>query len=140
MLTNESISAFAKDWYHKLDIHAPMVDLLPMLFDTELEMVFPEATVYGFAGFEGWFQRVVRTFFDEIHTVKECHSEINDDTASVKVVVKWEASFWNPPNDKSKRIVLDAFQTWELKELHGNIKIVKYIVDEIKYYDGSAQL
>ena len=30
-----------------------MVELLPMLADEELEMVFPEATVYGYAGFEG---------------------------------------------------------------------------------------
>jgi hypothetical protein len=63
MLTEELILAFAKEWYKKLDVHAPMVELLPMLADKELRMVFPEATVKGWSGFEGWFQRVIRSSY-----------------------------------------------------------------------------
>lgn len=55
MFTPESIQAFVADWYKKLDVHAPMVEVLPMLVDNGLEMVFPEVTIYGHAGFEGWF-------------------------------------------------------------------------------------
>jgi len=48
-----------------------LVELLPLLADADLEMVFPEATEKGHAGFEHWYERVIRIFFDEVHTVKE---------------------------------------------------------------------
>jgi len=141
MLTQQSIQTLAEAWYKKLDVHAPMVELLPLLADEELEMVFPEATVYGYAGFEGWFQRVIRIFFDEVHTVKLVSSEISGDTASVKVVVQWEASVWNAPEANSKRIMLDAYQTWEVKQLTDErIVITKYTVDKLQYAEGSASL
>jgi hypothetical protein len=140
MLTQQSISAFAENWYKLLDVHAPQVEFLPLLADKELEMVFPEATIRGHAGFEGWFQRVIRIFFDEVHTVKEANATIKGDEASVKVVVQWEASLWNAPEAYSKRIVCDAYQTWEMKIIGGKLVITKYVVDEIKYHEGSATL
>ena len=140
MLTQELVNEFAKVWYQKLDIHAPEVEFLPMLADEELEMVFPEATVKGWVGFEGWLQRVIRIFFDEVHTLKEVKTTINGDYADVKVVVQWEASVWNPPSAKSQRIVLDAYQTWVVKYEDGVVKITKYIVDTIKYHECSATL
>ncbi|MCE6990076.1 hypothetical protein [Dyadobacter sp. CY323] len=141
MLTQEAIKELALDWYAKLDVHVPMVEVLPLLADAELEMVFPEATVYGYAGFEGWFQRVIRIFFDEVHTVKSVESTINGDRATVKVVVQWEASVWNAPEAYSKRIKCDAFQTWEVKlNDAGKVVITKYIVDGLEYHEGSATL
>lgn len=140
MLNNESIEKLAKDWYRKLDVHAPMVELLPMLADKELQMVFPEVTITGWAGFEGWFQRVIRIFFDEVHTVKAVKPEITGDSAVVKVVVQWEASVWNAPEAMSKRIVCDAFQTWEVKLIDKKVVITKYIVDGLEYHEGSATL
>lgn len=141
MLTQESIEKLATDWYKKLDVHAPMVEVLPMLIDEGLEMVFPEATVYGHAGFEGWFQRVIRIFFDEVHTLKLVEPTINGDTAVVKIIVQWEASVWNAPEPYSKRIVLDAYQTWEVKAgENGRVLVTKYIVDDLKYHEGSATL
>jgi len=140
MLSQQSIKEFAENWYKLLDVHAPQVDFLPLLANKELEMVFPEATIYGHAGFEGWFQRVIRIFFDEVHTVKEVSPQIDGDSASVKVVVQWEASLWNAPEAYSKRIKCDAYQTWEMKIIAGKLVITKYIVDEIKYHDGSATL
>ncbi|GAA4465368.1 hypothetical protein GCM10023189_45890 [Nibrella saemangeumensis] len=142
LLTSEAIEQMAKDWYRKLDVHVPMVEILPMLADKELKMVFPEATVYGYAGFEGWYQRVIRIFFDEVHTVKFVESTINGDTANVKVVVQWEASVWNAPEPFSKRIKLDAYQTWEVAyspETNAPI-VTTYIVDDLKYHEGSATL
>ena len=141
MLTQQSIQSLAEAWYKKLDVHAPMVDLLPLLADGELEMVFPEATIYGHAGFEGWFQRVIRIFFDEVHTVKTVESNINGSSATVKVIVHWEASVWNSPEANSKRIMLDAYQTWEVKQLADErIVITKYTVDQLQYAEGSATL
>ncbi len=141
MLTTESIEQLAIDWYRKLDVHAPMVELLPMLADEELEMVFPEATVYGYAGFEGWFQRVIRIFFDEVHTVKKVEAQLNGEMATVAVVVQWEASVWNAPEAYSKRIKLDAYQTWDVRlGITGQPVITKYTVDKLVYHEGSATL
>ncbi len=140
MLNSDQITEFAKEWYKKLDVHAPMVEILPYIADEELEMVFPEATVFGWSGFESWYQRVIRIFFDEQHIVKECTSEISGNHAVVKVVVEWHASVWNPPAAKSERIKLNAFQTWEVKVVNEALKVTKYVVDDIKYLEGSAKL
>lgn len=141
MLTKEAIEELATVWYRKLDVHVPMVEVLPHLLDQGLEMVFPEATVYGWAGFEGWFQRVIRIFFDEVHTVKVVEPEITGNSAMVKVVVQWEASIWNAPEAYSKRIKCDAFQTWEVTlNALGEPVISKYIVDGLEYHEGSATL
>ena len=141
-MTSEEITAFAKDWYEKLDVHAPMVDILPMLSDEELTMVFPEATLNGLSEFENWYQGVIRIFFDEVHIVKKVDADISDDKAAVKVVVQWEASRWNPPARFSDRIKLDAYQTWEVEKSPktGKPVITKYVVDELRYHKDSAKL
>lgn len=141
MFTEESIKSLVANWYKKLDVHAPMVEVLPMLADEELEMVFPEVTIYKHAGFEGWFQRVIRIFFDEVHTVKLAEPVIIGNTATVKVIVQWEASVWNAPEAFSKRINADAYQTWEMMANEaGNPIITRYVVDGLKYHEGSATL
>jgi hypothetical protein len=141
-LTETEIASLAADWYKKLDVHAPLVEILPLLVDEGLEMIFPEATVKGLAGFEGWYERVIRIFFDEVHTVKLVSSEINGDSAKVHVVVDWAASVWNPPNAKSERIMLDADQTWLVRKLPttGKIVITSYTVNSLDYHPGSAKL
>lgn len=141
-LTADEIKEMATAWYQKLDVHAPMVEILPMLADEELEMVFPESTVTGWAGFEGWYQRVIRIFFDEVHTLKEVTSVIDGDQAEVKVVVQWEASMWDPPAANSARIKCDAFQRWIMKRspVTGKPMVVTYIVDGLEYHEGSATL
>ena len=141
-LTIKEVEQLASDWYLKLDVHAPMVELLPMLADDGLEMQFPEGTLRGHTEFEGWYQGVMRIFFDEVHELKEVNTKISGDQAKVKIVVKWEASVWKPPAANSERIVLDAYQTWVVKrspETHKPV-ILTYTVDELEYYDGSAQL
>lgn len=141
-LTEAEVNELAAEWYRKLDIHAPMVEILPLLADEELEMVFPEGPAYGYKGFEKWYQRVIRIFFDEVHTLKEVTLTRAGDTAEVKVVVQWEASMWNPPDAKSARINSDAYQRWVVKRLPetGKPIVVKYIVDKLEYREGSATL
>ena len=142
-LSEGEVKELAAEWYRKLDVHAPMVEILPLLADKELEMVFPEGPVYGYAGFEGWYQRVIRIFFDEVHTLKEVTlTSSSGDTVDVKVVVQWEASMWNPPAAKSLRINSDAYQRWVVKRSPetGKPIVVKYIVDDLKYHEGSATL
>ena len=141
-ISEAEVNELATEWYRKLDVHAPMVEILPILADKELEMVFPEATVHGYAGFEGWYQRVIRLFFDEVHTLKEVTLMPGEGAVEVKVVVQWEASVWNPPNAKSARINCDAYQRWFVKRSPATAQpiVVKYIVDKLEYHEGSATL
>lgn len=141
-LTAAEITDFAKDWYKRLDVHAPMVDILPLLAPEGLVMKFPETTAQGLADFESWYQRVIRVFFDEVHTVKEVSSVIHGDQAQVHVVVEWQASVWNPPQARSSRIVLDADQTWTVRRSSrtSGIEITNYTVNGLNYHEGSARL
>jgi hypothetical protein len=141
-LTENEIQEFAADWYRKLDVHAPLEEYIPLLAE-EVEMRFPEATVTGFEGFKGWYERVIEIFFDEIHTLKEVKlTSVNGENADVKVVVNWQASVWKPPAPKSERIVLDAYQTWVVKRSPKTQKpvISLYVVDSLDYAEGSAKL
>jgi hypothetical protein len=142
-LTESEIQGFAADWYHKLDIHAPLEEFIPLLAEDGLKMVFPEATVEGFAGFKGWYERVIGIFFDEVHTLKEVKAtSISNEKADVKVVVKWEASVWKPPAPKSERIILDAYQTWVMtRSSTTNQPVIQiYVVDSLDFAEGSATL
>lgn len=141
-LTESEIRDMAADWYRKLDVHAPLVEVLPFLAEDDLEMVFPESTLHGLAEFEGWFERVIRIFFDEVHKLKEVSVTFNGDTADVHVVVEWQASVWNPPAAYSARIMCDADQTWVVKRSPktGKAVIAKYVVNSLNYHEGSAKL
>ncbi|PJF27721.1 MAG: hypothetical protein CUN53_03005 [Phototrophicales bacterium] len=142
-LTQEEVSALVNDWYEKLDIHAPMVDILPLLSTGALYMKFPEQTMMSLAEFESWYQRVIRTFFDEVHTMQELNITISPDgqRADIKLVVYWEASVWTPPARFSKRLMMDAAQTWVVERApDGRAVITSYIVDELRPKPGSADL
>ncbi len=141
-LTQSEVNQLAVDWYRKLDVHAPLEEYIPFLAEEGLEMRFPEATVYGFDGFKGWYERVIGIFFDEVHTLKEVTVTPSGDKANVKVVVKWEASIWKPPAAKSERIITDAYQTWIVQRSPKtqNPVISIYIVDSLDYAEGSAKL
>jgi hypothetical protein len=141
-LTEAEVREFAEAWYRKLDVHEPLENYIPLLAE-EVEMIFPEATVKGFEGFKGWYERVITIFFDEVHNVKEVKLiSVSDAKADVKVVVKWEASVWKPPAPNSERIILDAYQTWVVKRSPETQKpvIATYIVDSLDYAEGSAKL
>jgi hypothetical protein len=142
LLTTKEIETLASTWYKKLDVHAPLVELLPLVASDGLEMVFPEATLRSLAEFESWYERVIRIFFDEVHTLKQVQSKITEDGAEVKVVVRWEASVWNPPAAASQRIKLDAYQTWfVVRDAETNKPVIaRYTVDELKYDKDSAKL
>ena len=141
-LSAAEIKEFAEAWYKKLDVHDPLEEYRALMTE-DVEFRFPEATVTGFEGYSGWYDKVINIFFDEVHTVKEATiTSSSGEEADIKVVVKWEASVWNPPEPTSKRIVLDAYQTWKVKRspATGKPAIAIYIVDELKYYPGSAEL
>lgn len=141
-ITDAELNAFAGDWYRKLDVHVPVGEILPLLADAELEMVFPEATERGHAGFTNWYERVIRIFFDEVHTVKETRITKPGDLTEAKVVVNWQAKVWNPPDAKSKWLGFDAYQTWQVRRApdDGRLQVVRYVVDELRPMPGSGSL
>jgi len=141
-LSESEVADLVKIWYKKLDVHAPLVDFLPLLGADGLEMTFPEATLHGLAEFEGWYERVIRIFFDEVHQLKEVKINLQGESAEVNLIVEWQASVWNPPAPKSQRIVLDADQSWVVKRSSqsGEPVIVKYVVNALNYHEGSAKL
>lgn len=138
----DAIEALARKWYAALDTHEPTATLVGMLDPSGLRMVFPEATLTGLDSFIGWYEGVIRIFFDEVHevqsvTVKAEHPDHTD----IEVVVRWEASRWNAPAPKSDRIRLLATQTWSVTfTADGTPRIATYSVDRLDYLPGSAKL
>lgn len=141
-LTQEEVSRLCIDWYRKLDVHAPIEQLLPLLADEGLEMFFPEGVSRGHAGFRAWYDRVTRLFFDEVHTMKDLQPiKPRGDQAEAQLVVNWQAHIWNPPDAKSKWLGFDAYQHWVVtRSLSGQPIILTYIVDELKPMPGSTAL
>ena len=143
-LTEAEVRKLADDWYRGLDEHVPMVDLLPMLVSEGLTQKWPEVTVTNLAGFEEWYQRVIRIFFDEVHTLKQFNTTISSDgsKADIKLIVYWEASTWNPGDRRSRRLMMDAYQTWEVvrSPQTGKAAIKTILVDKIEEKPGSASL
>lgn len=141
-ISEQEVRELVIRWYKLLDVHSPMVELLPMLAENGLEMKFPEATLHGMADFESWYQRVIRLFFDEVHSVKEVSVKTAGDRADVHIVVEWQASVWAPPAAKSERITLDADQDWVVKSsvTTGKPVIEQYVVNSLNYHEGSAKL
>lgn len=141
-ITEPEVNQLAAEWFHKLDVHAPVTDFLPMLAQKGLEMRFPEATLHGVTEFEKWYQGVTHFFFDEVHTLKSVDVKLASRQADVRVVVHWEASRWQPPAARSERIKLDAYQTWVVERSleTGKPVIVTYIVGSLEYQEGSPKL
>lgn len=114
-LTDEEIRALATEWFTGLNEHRPMVEMLSLLAEDGLRMVFPESTLTSLVEFESWYQGVIRLFFDQEHIIREIRSRIRDGEADVDITVIWKASQWVPPAATSTRTVMRAEQTWTIK-------------------------
>lgn len=141
--TEEEIRRLANEWYRKLDLHAPVEDVLPLLAEDGFEIRVPEGTFRGRDGFkrlyeEGW----IRHYFDEVHKLKQLRFTSTGDKAEVEVVVNWQARAWEPPASKSKQINMDAYQTWVVQRSRdsGQPVILTYIFDVSKPMPGSDSI
>ena len=139
-LTEAHVRKLVDDWYHALDVHVPFEEIVPFVASSGLEMYWPEGPTFGVDGFKGWYDRVTRTFFDEVHTMKDLVITPRGDEADVKLVVNWQARVWNPPDPKSKWLGMDARQTWVVRSEGGRAVIAKYVVDGLDLMEGSATL
>lgn len=138
-----AVQRFAKEWFQKLDAHALPEDYGPMLDGDDVEMHFPEGVFRGLSGFRRWYENALGLFFDEVHAVRQVEvSPGTGPTIEVKVVVHWEASTWKSPEARSRRIKLDAYQTWELVPATStnSLAIRRYVVERLQYDADSARL
>jgi hypothetical protein len=110
-LTESEVNQFVADWYRKLDVHAPIAEVLPRLVG-DIEMQLPETTLHGLDEFTAWYDGVIHTFFDEVHTLQTLQMTTTADRADVQLVVRWEASRWRAPAPTSERLAFDADQRW----------------------------
>ena len=141
-ITEQQVWDFANRWFKALDVHTPANELQPFLFANEFVLVAPEGEFDGLAGFSAWYERALHLFFDETHTLTETTllSQTGDEGIA-KVVVNWKASVWKAPEPSSKRIEMDAYQTWSLRlDGDGHLRIFRYLVDDVQYAPGSARL
>ena len=105
-------------------------------------MQLPETTLHGLDGFRSWYDGVIHTFFDEVHTLQTLKITTNGDRADVHLVVRWEASRWNAPAPKSERLAFDADQRWAIARSPDTQQpaIVTYIVDSLTPLPGFPNL
>jgi hypothetical protein len=144
-LTEGQIREFVAAWYRALDFHVPIEEAWTFLADRDLHMQFPDGDMRDFATFKKWYDRVTNVFFDENHYVHSVKARIGGDQAEVDIVVGWQASWWEAPAAKSKRVSLDATQGWTVRRSSKNrygLEIVTYnaTVEPFKYCPGFATL
>jgi hypothetical protein len=144
-ITVEQIKQFAAAWYQALDFHVPIEEAYALLADKGLNMQFPDGDISDFNSFKKWYDRVTNLFFDENHYVQTVEAKISGDEAIVDIVVGWQASWWEPPAAKSKRVSMDATQRWTVRRSNKNkfgLEIVTYnaTVAPFKYAPGFARL
>jgi hypothetical protein len=144
-ITLDQIKRFVAAWYLALDQHAPIEGCYAMLADEGLNVQFPDGDIHDMPSFKKWYDRVTNLFFDENHVVQTVDADIRGDEAELIVVVGWQASWWEPPAAKSKRVSMDATQKWTVrrsaKNAHG-LEIVVYnaTYKPFDYAPGFARL
>jgi hypothetical protein len=144
-LTEGEISTFVAAWYRALDFHVPIAEAYSFLAERGLDMQFPDGHMTDYETFKKWYDRVTNLFFDENHYVQTVRANITGDSAVVDIVVGWQASWWEPPAAKSKRVSMDATQRWTVRRSTTNaygLEIVSYnaTVEPFKYAAGFARL
>lgn len=142
ILSQFEIKQLVDDWFLKLDVHAPVEKLLPLLAKSTLVMQLPEVTLRGLDEFKAWYDRILHTFFDEVHTMQSLDITNTSQQAEVQLVVRWEASRWNAPAPNSERLAFDAVQRWVIKRSPDtqNLVIDTYIVDALTPLEGFPNL
>jgi hypothetical protein len=156
-ITQEAINEFVTAWYLALDLHVPREACSRLVAD-DVQMIFPEKTLHGIGDLEAWYAGgtysdgeeapgVINIFFDENHNVAsvEPTSALSGDEVKLRVVVAWQASWFEPPAAKSKRTSMDAIQDWTVRASDKNefgLEISSYnaMAEPFQYAPGFARL
>ena len=156
-ITEQQIRDFVTAWYLALDQHAPIEQCATLVAD-DVEMIFPEKTLHGKSDFLAWCiggkysdgetaPGVFNIFFDENHNVVSVTptSGLTGGKITLRVVVAWQASIFNPPAAKSRRVSLDAIQDWTVRASNKNaygLEVTSYnaMAEPFQYSPGFARL
>jgi hypothetical protein len=155
-ISMNEIKTFVAAWYRALDMHVPPAECAKLVADDGLEMIFPEKTLHGVSDFLAWYAGgtysdgttapgVINIFFDENHNVVSVEGQISGNQATLEVVVAWQASVFEAPAPKSKRVSLDATQRWVVRASNKNpygLEVVSYnaMAKPFQYAPGFARL
>ena len=142
-ISESEVKSLALDWYDKLTKKVPIDQYIYLLAKQNLKMEFPNGNqVFEWDGFQNWYKQVTNTFFDQIHILKHLEVKPNGEIAEVQIVVHWEASMWQPPAAKSERVILDAYQNWQVRNsIETQLPVIQtYVVDRFEYAEGSTKL
>ena len=156
-MTLDAINEFVRAWYLALDQHAPTATIESMA-DDNVKMIFPEKELDGMGDLLAWYAGgeysdgelapgVINIFFDENHTVisVEQTSDAGADAIELRVIVAWQASWFEPPAAKSKRTSMNATQDWTVQASGKNeygLVITSYnaMAKPFDYAPGFSQL
>lgn len=111
-ISEAEVKAFIQDWFHKLDKHPDLAELLPMVSEAVV-MKMPEDTFQDHEGFKQWYQGVEQ-FRNQSHIVKALKITIEGELATVKLINQWQRSDTNAENPE-ERLGFYAAQTWTLQ-------------------------
>jgi len=112
MSVDHVASGFIRKWFDLLNEHAPVEDLLHMVSDTDLTMVFPEATLRNHGDFRRWYDKVGQSYTDQSHVLKELDAHDEADRTDVELTVVWTAT----QRSDGAQLAFRVNQSWQLRE------------------------
>ncbi len=122
------IKSFVYHLFSMYDYHVPVGQFYPYLVDSGLEMKFPEGKLQSHKDFRHWYDvSVGKHIKTNTHTIESLHVTVNGDkTYQVDLVVWWQATTMEDDYLSNR-----FHQTWTVVEDAGNLKIQKYIVEQL---------
>lgn len=125
-LTDDVVtSEFVQQWFDLLSMHEPVDNLLSLVSEQDLEMIFPPDILRSHEDFRRWYKAVGEANRDQSHTVERLETRRRGDTVNVDVTVVWQTTQTSDDVTIRRR----AQQQWRLRELpDGRLVIVNYQV------------
>ena len=129
-LTQGEVLELVYTWFRSITSKIKLDELLPLLSNTKLEMVFPEKTLHNYTDFAGWYEDVTHLFFDQVHDIKLLTVDLKEQQANVTLIVNWQSRTWQAPAATSQWQSSNVHQSWivERDESSGRPVISTYKV------------
>lgn len=119
-------------WFDLLSAHAPVEQILPLVSDHELEMVFPETTMTDEAQVRSWYTNVGRAYTEQSHTLVRLDVTAVADipAADVDLEVVWRAR----RTSDGAQLAFRAHQTWQVvRSFAGGVPVIeRYRVQSLR--------
>jgi len=142
-LSKQEVELLALNFYRAFDTHADATICLQYLDhdSQDFEMLFLKDRIRSKDEFIKWYNKTIRTSFDESHKLKEIVNFKEEENGTVKldVIIAWESSTWTPPDANSIRYKADIEQSWIVTRSSSSSKPLfqKYILGNVTYSSPS---